>query len=97
MDKKSQTFRNVPNWSPSEDDYQLVFCMVDGVYRECGHDIPKYRNMILSDYFTEMNLVVPDYCQFMRVIHPDYYLEYRANGGRIRIDYKKREFESMIF
>lgn len=89
--------KNVPDWLPSENNYQLVFCDVDGVFRECGHDIPKYRDMILSDYFNEMHLVVPDYCQFMRVLHPDYLLEYRAFGGRIRIDYKKREIESMYF
>lgn len=94
--KKFETFRNASDYFPSENDYQLVFCEVDGEFRECGHDIKKYANMLLSDYLSEMNLLVSDYTQFIRIIAPDYYLEFRATGSRVRIDYKKREFFSQI-
>lgn len=90
MQKKS--FRNSSKFYPNLDDYQLVFVLVNGEFRECGHDIPRYANMLLSDYLLEMNLFnIPDYTQFLRILHPDYLLEFRSYGGRIRIDYKKRE------
>lgn len=87
MSRKS-TFRNVPDWSPSDSDYQLVFCDVDGFYRECGHDIPKYRDVLLSDYLLEMNIFIPDYTQFIRIIDLErsLHFEYRSYGGRVCID-----------
>lgn len=97
MQKKVQTFRNCPNWLPNDHDYQLFFVEVDGVWRELGHDMPKYANCILSDYLAIMNLYnIPDYTQFLRIIHPDYYLEFRHYGGCIRIDYHEREFISKL-
>lgn len=93
MSKK--TFKNCPNWVANERDYQLVFMPVLNVvtrnyeYREVGHDIPKFRNMMLADYLSDMGLYIPDYTQFLRIISPEYHFEYRAyNNARIRIDVK---------
>ena len=83
--------RNCPNWVANENDYMLLFCEVDGLWRECSHNIEKFSDMLLSDYLSYMNIVINDYTQFMRILAPDYHLEYRANGARVRIDYTKRE------
>lgn len=82
--------RNCPDWVANENDYILLFCEVDGLWRECSRNIPMFIDWLLSDYLSYMNIVVNDYTQFMRVLAPDYMLEYRANGARVRIDYKKR-------
>lgn len=83
--------RNCPDWVANVNDYLLLFCEVDGLWCECSHNIPMFSDMLLSDYLSYMGIVVNDYTQFMRILAPDYMLEYRANGSRVRIDYKKRE------
>lgn len=88
--KKINISRNCPEWVANENDYILCFCEVDGLWRECSHNIPIFSDWLLSDYLSYMNIVVNDYTQFMRVLAPHYMLEYRANGARVRIDYKKR-------
>lgn len=99
MKKKVNAEKNVPNWEPNENDYVLIFVETfDEIlglfeYREAGHNLPKYANMLLCDYLKEMQLeYIPDYTQFMRILHPDYILEYRAYGSRVQINYTKREF-----
>lgn len=96
MLQKVTAKRNIPNWMPNDDDYELVFMEVyNGIdrfeMREVGHNIPKYNNMLLCDYLDELGLYVPDYTQFLRVVNPEYHFEYRAYGGRVRIDYEKRK------
>lgn len=95
MSRKVTASKNVPDWIPSEDDYELVFCEVGNgetgcFWRECSHNIPKYSDMLLSDYLSSLGLCIPDYTQFLRICAPDYHLEYRAYGGRVRIDYEKK-------
>ena len=92
---KIETFKNVPNWVANERDYQLVFVPTHNIvtnifeYREAGHDIPKYRNILLADYLLDIGVCVPDFTQFLRVITEDFRFEYRAyNNARIRIDVK---------
>lgn len=81
--------KNLPAWYPTEEDYELVFCEVNGFWRECSHNVPKYKDMLFCDYLAELGICIPDYTQFMRICAPDYHFEYRAYGGRIRVDYKK--------
>ena len=81
--KKVNAERNCPKWVSNEKDYQLVFCEVDGYWRECGHNIPKYANMLLADYLSLMCLSIPDYTQFMRIIAPNYRFEYRSCVGSV--------------
>lgn len=75
----------------TETDYRLVFLDVDGLWRECGHDVPKYNSIILSDYLADVGIFIPDYTQFIRIESPDYHFEYRCYGGRVIIDYTLRE------
>ena len=60
--------KNLPDWQPSETDYVLVFCDIDGVWRECSHNLPEYSNMMLADYLHHIEIQVPDYTQFLRVM-----------------------------
>lgn len=79
---------NKRNYYPNELDYVLVFMPIDGIWREVGHDIVKYRDMLLSDYLLQVGLVLPDYCQFCRVVREEEQIEYRAyNSHRITISY----------
>lgn len=92
MSKRVTTFRNVPNWEPSPDDYQLLFCEVmseNGYeWRECSHNIDQFKDMLLADYLDFMHIHVPDYTQFLRIydLERDLHIEYRSIGGRVRID-----------
>lgn len=92
--KKIDAEKNVVGYFPTEKDYQLVFCPVDAgdhyEWRELGHNIPKYNNMLLADYLQDMNICVPDFTQFLRIIDDErnLHFEYRCYGGRVRIDVK---------
>lgn len=69
---------NKPNYFPNEKEYVLVFMPIDGIWREVGHDIPKYNNILLADYLAEKQLFLPDCTQFCRVIRDNELFEYRA-------------------
>lgn len=89
--KNVQVIKNVPNYHATDDDYILVFVpFEDGLWREAGHNIKRYNNIIMSDYLSELGLCIPDYTQFMRVMRPDSVIEYRTYGNRCTISYCKR-------
>ena len=71
---------NVPNWHPTDTDYVLVFMPVDGLWIEVGHDVPKFKNVLLADFLQYIGVYVPDWSQFLRVIDEDrkLFFEYRA-------------------
>lgn len=80
---------NVPGWHSTENNYVLVFTVVDGLWIEVGHDVPKYKNMLLCDYLHEIGVQVPDWTQFLRVLDEDRHMrfEYRAvNSMRVVIN-----------
>lgn len=82
---------NANNYTPSEHFYSLVF-MPDklGYWRELGHDVPKFNDILLSDYLAYMNLTIPDYCQFMRIVTDLYTLTYKAYDAlRVQIIYQE--------
>lgn len=90
MSVKNTYLPNKPDWLPNENDYVLVFMPVDCIWREVGHEIPKYINMTLADYQSEIGLYVPDYTQFLRIVADDYCIEYRAyDCMRVTIHYQK--------
>ena len=95
MQMKTENYSpNQRGWRPTEDDYVLVFMPVDGLWRELSHDIPKYANMVLSDYLAEIGLFVPDDCQFMRIVSDTEYIEYRAyDCNRVVIHYQKNTWK----
>lgn len=81
--------KNIRNWSPSETDYVLVFCDVDGLWIECSNNLPKFNKMLLADYLAYMNIQVPDYTQFLRIMDYERNIEitYRAyNMARVQIN-----------
>lgn len=90
MSRKVIAEKNIPDWLPTENDYQLVFCVVDGLWIELGHNLSKYNNITLAEYLQDMNICIPDYTQFLRIIDPErnLHFEYRSYGGRVRIDVK---------
>lgn len=88
---KVNASKNVPDWFPSEDDYVLVFCEVQGYWRECSNNVPKFNHMLLADYLSSLGLCIPDYTQFIRILNPEYHFEYKSFGGRVTIYYNKTE------
>lgn len=81
--------KNKCNWTPSESDYVLVFCDVDGLWQECSNNLPKFHNMLLADYLAFMNIQVPDYTQFLRILDYERNIQftYRAyNMARVQIN-----------
>lgn len=84
MATKEKYRPNVPHWHPTESDFVLVFMPVDGLWIEVGHDLQHYKNMLLSDFLTEIGINVPDWTQFLRIIDEDRKLlfEYRAYDCR---------------
>lgn len=82
--------KNKIDWFPTENDYELVFVEVDGLWREVSHNVAKYNNMLLCDYLAQIGIQIPDYTQFLRVLDPErnLHFEYRCFGGRVRIDVK---------
>lgn len=94
MAKKNDKFtKNVPDWFPTDSDYELVFMEVkdpDGYlrWREVSHNLEKFSNMMLADYLLHIGLYIPDYTQFLRIINRErnLHFEYRAYGGRVRIE-----------
>lgn len=90
--EKKHYYPNQRGWRPSENDFVLVFMPVNGFWREVAHDIPKYSDILLSDFLSIMNLQIPDYTQFLRIISDDMYLAYRHCDSQritIRILYNK--------
>lgn len=92
--RKVEIFRNQLDWFPSDNDYQLVFMDVDGFYRECGHCVPSFSDMLLSDFLSSININIPDYTNFLRIYDPErnLHFEYRSYGGLVRIDVKPLRF-----
>lgn len=83
--------KNVPGWKPTADDYMLAFRQLnDGFWREISGNIPDYAGMILADYLDVIGVELPDYCTFMRIERPDERIEFRQNGGMIRVYYDKK-------
>lgn len=78
--KKEKLRPNVPNWYPTDTDYVLVFMPVDGLWIEVGHDLPKFKNMLLCDFLQHIGVCIPDWTQFLRIIDEErkLLLEYRA-------------------
>lgn len=79
--------KNAHGWKPTEDDYRLIFREVDGLWVEITNNLPRFYNMTLADYLSQVNIVIDDDCQFCRIRRGDERWEYRNNGGYIRIDY----------
>lgn len=65
---------NKYNWVANEHEYVLVFCLVDGIWVELGHDIEKYRNITLSSYLALFGIDLPNYTQYLRINAPKYNL-----------------------
>lgn len=81
--------KNDPKWVPTESDYILCFLEVDGMWRECSNNIPKYFNMTFADYLNEVEIYnIPEHTQFLRIWDYDRNMgfEYHADGGRIVVN-----------
>ena len=80
--------KNIPNWEPTPNDYRLIFKEIGGQWREITRNLPKYENVLLSDYLEEMGLNMPDGCTFCRIELDNLHLEYRDFHSFVRIDVK---------
>lgn len=92
---KEKFHPNVKGWRANENDYVLMF-MPDkqGMWRELGHEIPKYNNILFADYLSELAINVPDYTQFLRIISDEFLFEYRAyDVNRVVIRFQKNLFK----
>ena len=74
-----------------KENYTLVFTFEDCEWREKGHSIPKYSDILLSDYLVEIGLNVPDYTRYLEILSDDLYIIYRVyDNFRITIHYQKK-------
>lgn len=74
-----------------ENNYTLVFTFEDCEWREKGHTVPKYIDILLSDYLAEIGLIVPDYTRYLEILSADVYIVYRVyENFRISIHYEKK-------
>lgn len=62
--------------------FEYIFRPVDGIYR----DVTNQFTGTLADFFLAWNIVIDEHAQFCRIIKDDYLIEYRAYGGRIRVN-----------
>ena len=63
-------------------DFEFIFRPVDGIYR----DVTNQFAGTLADFFLAWNIVIDEHAQFCRIVKDDYIIEYRAYGGRIRVN-----------
>ena len=74
-----------------ENNYTLVFTFEDCVWREKGHTVPKYNDILLSDYLAEIGLNVLDYTRYLEILSDHVYIVYRVyEDFRITIHYQKK-------
>lgn len=84
---------NLPDWHPDNRLYVLVFTNVNGEIREVSGMMPKYFNILLSEYLNIMGIYnIPDYCTSMLIKAPGYIINYDNYGVYTRIIYDNREF-----
>lgn len=79
--------KNAPGWSATAKDYRLVFCLVDGCWREISNSLPQYSNMVLADYCAQIGIEIPDGCELMRVHRGNDVFAIRRWGASIVVDF----------
>lgn len=62
--------------------FEFIFHPIDGIYR----DVTNQFAGTLADFFLAWNIVIDDRAQFCRIVLDDFVIEYRAYGGRIRVN-----------
>lgn len=79
--------KNAPGWVATNEDYRLVFRLVDGCWREISNNLPQYSNMILADYCAQVELEIPDGCEMMRIRRDFKHYQIRRWGANMVVDY----------
>ena len=63
-------------------DFEFIFRQVNGLYVDTTNQFAG----TLADFFLAWNIVIDEHAQFCRIVTDDYLIEYRAYGGRIRVN-----------
>lgn len=82
--------KNVPGWTPSEDDYRLIFRKVRDLWVEVTNNLPEYFGMTIADYMAQMDIAVPYGTKFCRIQRDDLLIEYRDFESYVRIDVERK-------
>lgn len=66
--------------------FEFIFREIDGLYV----DVTNQFAGTLAEFFNAWNIIIDDCTQFCRIIQDAYVIEYRAYGGKIRINVSPR-------